>query len=442
MRSTLTFGRLPAASWLLALAQAINLTCAVLLVTVAALAGSTLADQPTVATLPYGAQFAAVMALTYPASMAMRRWGRRPVFLGGSWILVLSGLAGFAALERGSFAGLVIAHGLAGAYFACANFYRFAAVDPLPPALRPTAMSLVVAGGVLAALVAPPLASGLREAHGQAPYAPVYGMLAVLGLLNLLVLRAWPEAPATTPVAPPDPAGTSTQAASSMSRPPTPPAGSVPAVRATDWRTPALVAMGSAAGGYAVMNLLMVQSSLVMKDLCSFTESAQAIQAHVLAMFAPAFLTGHLITRWGTRPVLVMGFMLLAAASLCGVFPLAYGHVFAGLVLLGLGWNFTYVGGGALLAERVSGAQRHRWQGLHDTAIAACATIGALLPAAALQWLGWRGSNAVALVLCGLGIVICLSALAPRRQVSPGEAVPDTGIDATRATGTSSAGAP
>lgn len=376
---------LPASTWLLTLAQAVNLTCAVISVTAAALVGSQLAPAPAWGTVPYGAQFASMTLFTYPASMLMRRLGRKPVFALAALGLVACGAVGFMAVEGASFRLLVLAHVLLGMYVACANFYRFAAVDHVPALLRPRAMSLVVAGGMVAAFAGPVIATTLREVSGFNRFSLVYGVMAVLGLLNLLLIGMWrPERMA--------------DAAPSMA-----PSPDLHAPVATG----AWLAIFSSAGGYLVMNLLMVEASLVMRDLCTFAQSSFAIQAHVLAMFAPSFFTGRLLARIGARHVLVLGFALLGASAFCAFLDLRYLHVLAGLVLLGLGWNLAYVGGGALLAQSVPLHARHRWQGLHDTVVAACATVGAFLPAALLAFAGWRASNLFVLAFCALGVGLC-----------------------------------
>ena len=139
----------------------------------------------------------------------------------------------------------------------------------------------------------------------------------------------------------------------------------------------------SASAAYLAMNLLMVQSSLVLKDLCTFSESSRAIQAHVVAMFVPSFFTGVLIDKLGVRRLIATGFLMVASAAVLGLMPSRYETTVAALILLGVGWNFAYVGGGVLLTQATAHADRHRWQGINDSVIAASATLGALLRAGA-----------------------------------------------------------
>lgn len=191
MKATTTESAYSVSTWLLAFGQAIHLTCAVMMVTVAALAASKLAPSEALVTLPYGAQFASVMALSYPVSMLMRRFGRRRVFIGATFALMAAGVVGFIALEQGSFTLLTAAHILVGAYAACANFYRFAAVDDLPATAKSTAMSLVISGGVFAAVAGPVLASTFSDVSGFKAYAAVYACLIALGLANWIVVASW-----------------------------------------------------------------------------------------------------------------------------------------------------------------------------------------------------------------------------------------------------------
>ncbi len=395
--------RISSGTALLALGQALNLTVAVMMVTVAALAGGQLAPDAAWATVPYGVQFAAVLACTYPVSALMRKWGRRPVFLGSAMLLMVAGCAGLMALQGHSFAGLVLAHALVGGYVACANYFRFAAVDGLQEPARAQALSWVVAGGVLAALAGPLMASSLRQVPGFSEFAWVYGGLMGLGLAQLALMMVW------------QPSGRAHEAATAVQ---TAPAAAGPAPTISDHSRrdgPRLaLAITTAAGGYLVMNLLMVQTSLVLQDLCSFEMSARAIQLHVLAMFAPSFVTGWLIGKWGLRVVISAGLLLLALAAAVGVILApSYEAALGGLFLLGLGWNLSYVGGSALLAQAAPDRERHRWQGIHETVTAAAATAGAFLPAPLLTHAGWSTTNGLALGLCVAGLVACQRILLP-----------------------------
>src|SRR5690606_3410009 len=375
--------KLPFATYLYFLAQSINLTTAVMSVAMAAIVGASLTPSLWLSTVPYGFQFLLVMLMTVPASRLMSRIGRKPAFLLAAIPLALAGVAGYLAVEQESFALLIVSHALLGTYIAFANFNRFAATDGLDAQIKPRAISLVVAGGVLAALTGPLLADSLKDAAGHAPFALCYAAFTGLALLSFLVHLAVREAP-----------GTGSQAVRG---------GHAGAAWGIVRRTPALAAaIAVGALGYGIMNLLMIQASLHMAGLhMHFSAVGTAIQWHVVAMFAPSFFTGSIIGRLGLRTVVSGGIALLATASILNLVSSDYVMLVASLVVLGLGWNFTYVGGSALLA-RILGDQPHaiEVQGLNDLGLSVMATAGAFLPALLLQGLGWTGTNLACIGLC------------------------------------------
>jgi len=178
--------RLPARTWLYFIAQSVNLTTAVMAVTIAALVGAVVAPRPWMATLPYGGQFLVVMLATLPVARLMRRHGRKRIFLAATLPLALAGITGYLAVQDRSFALLIVSHALLGLYIAVANFSRFAATDGLSTSLKPRAMSLVIAGGVVAAFTGPSLVNSLREWAGIQDFALCY---ASFPLLRPLVLH-------------------------------------------------------------------------------------------------------------------------------------------------------------------------------------------------------------------------------------------------------------
>jgi MFS family permease len=383
---------LPAATYVLSLCQALNLTAAVVSVTIAALVGAKMAPNATWATVPYGFQFAAVAFLTYPAAALMRRFGRKAGFLLGALLLIAAGGVGYQAVVTARFTELIVAHGLLGAFVAFANFYRFAAVENLASELRPRGVSLVVAGGIAAAVTGPLVSIGLRDIGHYAPFSLCYAFFIVLGLATMGLIFLWRPVgiPVKTCVA-------------------------APAAR-SPLSAPVVVAMFASAAGYLIMNLLMVQASLVMETMCvAFRASTFAVQGHVIAMFAPSFITGAIISRIGFRNILLLGFLLLIAAAIVGMLNLGFEAMAVGLLLLGVGWNFSYVGGGALLANQLTEGNRHRFQAINDSAIAVCATVGAFAPSVLESTIGWRNTNLLCLCLCVGGCVLAWRVLSVQR---------------------------
>lgn len=377
---------LPPSTYLLALAQSINLTAAVLSVTVSALVGMRLAPNEIWGTAPYGFQFAMVMICTYPASLLMRKYGRQTGFTIGATLLFISGCLGYISVSNQNFEGLVLTHGFLGIYIAFANFYRFAAVDNITEEYKSKAISVVVSGGILAAILGPLLSTFLRDVSGFVEFSLCYGALSVLGFLTFVILQFWK---------PNKTAETESQQFLFQRL----------SLKGNEL---ALLGIFASSTGYFVMNLFMVQASLVMRSICTFNASSFAIQGHVIVMFLPSLFASRIISKLGIRYVLMLGFFLITLATIVATtFFLEYDKVFIGLLMVGLGWNFTYVGGSALVAERIPTEQRHIWQGVNDTTIAVCATLGAFLPAPLLSSLGWQGSNMLLMALCCFAGVIC-----------------------------------
>ena len=388
---------LPARTYLYFLAQSVNLTTAVMSVTMAAIVGAALAPAAAWSTVPYGFQFLFVMLATYPVSRLMARIGRKRAFMLGALPLAVSGVCGFLAVEHQQFGALVASHSALGVYIAFANFNRFAATDNLAQHLKPKALSLVVAGGVIAAVVGPALTEWLRDAGGFPLFSLCYAAFTALALVSLVIAMCLPVdgqvAPATAPRSPLSPPGH----------------GITPGIA---------VAMGVAALGYGIMNLLMIQASLHMKHMHEdFSDVRLAIQWHVIAMFAPSFFTGVIIERLGLRTTLCLGLLMLAGCALLNIVAHGYWAMSSALIILGLGWNLTYVGGGALLAQLLDGqADAFKVQGQNDLFIAIFATAGAFAPSLLLSSLGWQGSN----LLC---VVMALVLLAATVKVLKGRGV-------------------
>lgn len=383
---------LPRRTYLYFTAQSINLTTAVMSVTMAAIVGAALAPDAAWSTVPYGFQFLCLMLATYPVSRLMSRIGRKKAFMLGAIPLALSGVSGFLAVEHRHFPTLVLSHSALGVYIAFANFNRFAATDNLSQALKPKALSLVVAGGVIAAVVGPTLTEWLRDVGGYPLFSLCYAAFVGLALLSLLIALCLPND-----------AGMAS-AVNSAAKP--------ASVRAEPAGPSVVVAMAVAALGYGIMNLLMIQASMHMKHMHEdFTDVRLAIQWHVIAMFAPSFFTGAIIQRLGIKTTICAGLALLIGCSAMNIWSHSYAMMTLALIALGLGWNLTYVGGGALLAQSLQNSPAAmQMQGKNDLAIAIFATLGAFSPSLLLSSVGWDGTNAICMVLC-LGLLVATAGL-------------------------------
>ncbi len=365
--------KIPSYVYLLLIGQSINLTTAVLSVTVAALVGLTLAPNISYATIPYGLQFLAILISTVIFSRLMEILGRYRIFNIGILCLFLSGVIGFLSLTQDKFLYLCVSHFLLGLFISTANFYKFAATDTLHSELIPKATSMVISGGVFAAIVAPLLAINLAKAPNLPDYSLIYLALSVLAVILLVVIYLWNRLNTT-----------------SVSRTQTLKVGIVNSVAI---KKP-LIIVGILGGalGYYIMNLMMIASSIYLKQSHSFDYASYAIQMHVLAMFLPSFFVARLIRHIGSIGTIVVGFLLISLSCLLPVLFKETIFINIALIVLGIGWNFTYSGGATLLSN-IQGSQRIKLQGINETFIALFATLGAFLPAPILNYFGWTTTN-------------------------------------------------
>lgn len=376
---------------LLAACQALMMTANVLLIATSALVGQRLAAaqglSESLATLPLMVQFLATMLTTIPASLLMKRIGRRAGFLLGSGAGLVGGALASYAILQDNFALFALATALFGVNNGFGTYYRFAAADSATPDYRATAISYVMAGGVVAALIGTDLASWTRDLLGSAPFAGSYFVLIGLYALSLLAL-AFIRIPHLD---------VSAQARSGR------PLREIIAQRAFT------VAVVAAMFGYGVMSLIMTATPLAMRAHGhSFSSTAFVIEWHVLGMFAPSFFTGHLIRHLGVVNVMLAGALLYAMTIAINLTGTSETHFWLALFLLGLGWNFLYIGGTTLLTETHDEQEKAKVQALNDFLIYTT-VVGATLTAGVLQHeFGWRMVNLGVLPLIGLILVAVL----------------------------------
>jgi len=352
-----------------------------------ALVGSALAPDPSLATLPVALQFVATMSVTIPASLFMGRYGRRAGFLLAALVGVGAGAVATAAILRGDFALFVLAALMIGTFNAFGNYYRFAAVDVAGPAAAGRAVSLVLAGGVIAAFVGPNLASFTRELFASVEFAGSYVALTGVYVLAFCVLFF---------VRIPRPVRTEH---ADTGRPLT-------AIAAQ----PAFVAAAlSGMLGYGVMVLVMTATPLAMRaDDFAFGSTAFVIQWHVVGMFAPSFVTGRLIARFGLVRIMTVGAVLEAACVAVNLTGSGIVQYWSSLVLLGVGWNFLFIGATTLLTRTHTEAEKAKTQALNDFLIFTTVAIASLSAGALQDALGWSAVNLGVLPM----VVVILVALA------------------------------
>src|SRR5687767_1787210 len=353
-------------------AQAFAQTASILVMTVGSLAGSQIAPAPQLATVPISAMILGTVVATVPASMWMARAGRRVGFITGAALGALGGLVAASGIFVRSFFVLLFGLFLIGTYQAFTLFYRFAASEVSDDAFRPRAISLVLTGGVAAALLGPALA-GLGSWLLERAFAGSFLILAATSLAAagvLLGLRVpLPKA----------------QISQSQPRP-----------LLVIMRQPTFaVALFGAATGGGVMVLAMTAMPLAMaQHHHGLSATTVVMQMHVLGMFLPSFFTGSLIARFGVLRIMISGIVLLSvhvALSLSGTGLVSFASA---LALLGVGWNFLYIGGTTLLTEAYLPAEKGRAQAANDLLIFVVGLASSLVAGVLLQAAGWRLMNA------------------------------------------------
>lgn len=359
-------------------------TVTVAQVAMAALIGHSLAIDKTLATLPVAVWMLGTMASSIPAALIFRRLGRRAGFVAGTLSAVLGCALMALAVWRADFWLYTAAALPFGLGFGISQHYRFAAAEVADTRFRAKAVSYVMMGGVVAAILGPEIVRQTKDFSGPVLFMGSYAVLGLLLALNLVVLSI-----VELPPPPPRAAGTG--------RP----------LRKIIRHKRFLAAAIGAASGYGAMNLIMTSTPIEMM-LCGFgvNDSARVIQWHAVAMFAPSFFTGSLITRFGASRVIVAGAALTALCSLVGLHGASFPHFVVALVFLGLGWNFMFVGGTSLQVDGWSAAERPKAQALNDLIVFGTTTATAFGSGAAHHAFGWAAIN------IGILLPLALAAIA------------------------------
>ncbi|TFH87992.1 MFS transporter [Billgrantia azerbaijanica] len=353
--------------------QTLFMIAMVTVMTLSGVVGQRLATDPALATLPIAMMMMGTVVSTLPASLFMKRVGRRLGFMTGATVGgVGGGLVSFVGIATGSFWLFCAGNLLLGLYQGFAMYYRFAAVDVASPAFRSRAISFVMAGGVVAAFLGPWNASAAQHWIASVPSGGPYLVIAILALVAIGLLTQL-RVPASGEPQPGDRARPMGAIASQPSF---------------------LVAVLAGAVGYAVMILVMTATPLAMRaNDFTMSQVVFIMQSHVLGMFAPSFITGSLIARFGVDRILLTGAALLAGSALVATLGQGLAYFWVALVLLGVGWNFLFIGGSALLSTVHDEAERGKVQGINDLIIFSLVAIGSLMAGQLLHRLGWEALN-------------------------------------------------
>ncbi len=341
----------------LVLAQAFLGAQMAMMFVVGGLAGQSLASNVCFATLPISLIVLGSMLTASPLSAIMQRFGRRTGFFIGAAAGACGAAIGGYGLYLASFPIFLLGSFVSGIYMSAQGFYRFAAADTASDDFRPKAISYVMAGGLASAVIGPQLV----KVTSQAMVVPFLGTYLAIIALNLFgaLLFLFLDIPKPEPETADSPRGR------------------------TRWElitTPRIaVAVICATVSYALMNLVMTSTPLAVVG-CGFTQgnAADIVTGHVLAMFAPSFFTGHLIARFGVERIMGLGLLILASAGLVAMQGVELENFFIALILLGLGWNFGFIGATSMLAASHEPQERGRMQGLNDLIVFGGVTMASL----------------------------------------------------------------
>lgn len=372
--------------WLLAILQGLFLTNNVTFVAINGLVGLSLAPYGWLATLPVMGYVVGAALFTGPVAWAQYRFGRKGGFALGLVVAFLSALlCAFAAYQQ-SFWLLCASTLLAGYYSSNGQLYRFASAEIASPRMREKAVSLVMAGGLIGAVLGPNLATRTKDL-ASAPFAGAYLALAIVALVALLILSAmqFPAPPARV-------VSKSTRGIGEILRQPV-----------------FLIAAVAGALSYGVMNLLMAATPLAMQQCgMPFSDSALVLEWHVIGMFAPGFFTGQLIKRFGSLVIMGLGVALNLVCVAIAIAGVELHHFLLSLFVLGVGWNFLFTASTTLSLSAYTEDERDKAQGVMNFLLFAVMAVTSLSSGVLVTTQGWTLLNVgslIPLLLVGVSLI-------------------------------------
>ncbi|MBL4801220.1 MAG: MFS transporter [Emcibacter sp.] len=376
----------------LIIGQAIALTSTITMVTYSALVGKMLTGSIAMATIPAAMGLIAAALTAYPASMFMKKYGRKRGFQVGALFALLSGSLTYYGIFNANFMLFsfgVMTHGVFQSFTA---FYRFAAMEVTPTHRHKQSVSYVLAGGLIAAFVAPSAAQFFEaNFYLPIPYAGTYILVIILSFLTqfiLLFLKFPDHAP--------------TQA--EKTKKPLAKPGLIEVLK----RPAFLCSSLNAAGAYLMMSYVMTSSPIQIVDYCGFqvSDAASVIQWHVVAMFLPAFFSGSLIAHYGSVKILLTGMLCFMVSGIFAIQGVGLINFYGSLMLLGLGWNFMFTAGTTLLERAYSPDEKAHVQGINDFVVYGLTAISTLTSGYMLETIGWVNMNKMIFVVLAILLTV------------------------------------
>ena len=384
---------------ILAIAQAIIGSAAPIAISVGGLAGHYLlgADK-SLATLPVSGFTVGVAVGALPAAAIIKAVGQKNCFQLGTFVTALGGFVATLALFQGAFWLFVLSVLILGIGGAFVQQFRFAAADNAPPEFKARAISFVLAGGVITAIVGPQIVIYTGNLFQPVMFAGAFAsivVLAAIGAIVLAFLRAGQG-------------GSSAADALGAQARPLPEIVSQPRF---------LVGLGCAVGSYALMSFVMTGAPLAMVG-CGFStdEAMLGISWHVMAMFGPSFFTGRLIHRFGVERIVALGLILLIGCAIVALSGIQLWQFWTALILLGLGWNFGFIGATAMVANTYHHSEKGKVQGLHDFVLFGAVALASLMSGAVYNVYGWNMLNWVVFPVVGLCFLALVFLMSGRKR--------------------------
>ena len=358
-----------------------------LITTTSALVGYQLATDKSYATLPFAAVLIATMLTSIPAAKFMQRFGRKAGFLLASLIGITGASICTLAILHRHFWGFLLASILVGIFNGFGTYYRFTAADAVADQYKSRAIALVMAGGVLAAVIGPNIANYTQHLFSQAQFAGGYASIIGIYFLSLILVSFLKLTDTNT---------TNSDEAPIKARP----------LKSIMLQPQFVVALICGTFGYAVMSFLMTATPLAMHHHAHpFADTAFVIQWHVLGMFAPSFVTGHLIRRIGLIPVLAVGALLGLACTIINLNGTSVTHFFLALLLLGISWNFLFIGATTMLTETYHPVERFKTQAINDFIVFSTVAAASLSAGVLQHHFGWQYINYSAVPVLGMILI-------------------------------------
>ena len=353
---------------ILSVAQGLSITTTSINMINTGLVGAMLATNPSYSTIPLSLQFLTIALTLIPVSLLMGKFGRRSMFLLGSLAAFIGCLIiAFSIIDK-SFYLFIVGSILLGFSQANQQFYRYAAADNVSNNLKSKAISLVLAGGVIAAVVGPEVSRYSFDLFPDYIYLATYLFAASIQIINFTILIFIKiKKPEVT-------------------------AKKIRPLKDILMQKTLIIAILAAAVGYSLMSFIMTATPLQIVNICKLGNSASStvIQWHIIAMFAPSFFTGSIISRFGNRKVMLVGIILYAFSVFFGILGDTVLNFWIALFLCGLGWNFLYVGGSDIIAKSALPEERAKVQGVTDFIIFVFVAMGSFLAGYLHSNLGWE----------------------------------------------------